>query len=89
VNSSDSTASASVGYASHHQRAFSREKLNQSVCISGPAYPLCNQAGQQVAPIPASVSHQTNAFPEWQVGPHYIVERVLGTGSYGSVCRAT
>lgn len=34
------------------------------------------------APCPAK------AFPDWTVGPHYIVERVLGTGSYGSVCRA-
>ena len=27
-------------------------------------------------------------FPDWEVGPNYLVERVLGTGSYGSVCRA-
>jgi len=43
---------------------------------------------QGMAPMAASVSHQTNDFPEWEVSPHYIVERVLGTGSYGSVCRA-
>lgn len=27
-------------------------------------------------------------FQDWSVGSNYIVERVLGTGSYGSVCRA-
>jgi len=27
-------------------------------------------------------------FNDWLVGPNYIVERILGTGSYGSVCRA-
>jgi len=35
-----------------------------------------------------TVSHQGNEFPEWEVGPNYTVERILGTGSYGSVCRA-
>jgi len=34
------------------------------------------------------MSHQANEFPEWEVGPNYVVERILGTGSYGSVCRA-
>ena len=88
MHSSDSTASASGAFVSHHQRGLSREKINQSMCTAGPVYPLCNLAGATIAPIPASVSHQSNAFPEWEVGPHYIVERVLGTGSYGSVCRA-
>jgi len=28
------------------------------------------------------------AFPDWNVGPNYIVDKILGSGSYGSVCRA-
>ena len=39
---------------------------------------------------PASTTQQrkSNPFADWQVGSGYVVERVLGTGSYGSVCRA-
>ena len=36
-----------------------------------------------------SISTEKNPqFPDWDVAPNYVVERVLGTGSYGSVCRA-
>jgi purine-nucleoside phosphorylase len=27
-------------------------------------------------------------FYEWEVGPNYEVEKIIGIGSYGSVCRA-
>lgn len=44
----------------------------------------CNQSYIDPSPLP----QQSKQFADWIVGSNYLVERLLGTGSYGSVCRA-
>ena len=42
----------------------------------------------QTAELDYSTPSPSKMFADWQVGPAYTVERILGTGSYGCVCRA-